>query len=82
MTCGHTCISPTLAAGWPPINTVEHPTIIEPPWAVLSPNLAAGLAEDENASWGIIHDRMKAIKSIIVKLNIEQILVFFIFLST
>lgn len=71
MTYGHTSISPTLAAGCPQISTVEQPTVIEPPCAVPSPNRAAGLAEDENASCGIIHNMMNVITSIIIKLNIE-----------
>lgn len=53
------------------MNTVEQPTIIEPPCAVPSPNRAAGLAEDENTSCGIIHNRMNVITGIIIKLNIE-----------
>ena len=71
MTRGHTCISPTLAAGCPPMNTVEQPTIIEPPCAVPSPSRAAGLAEDEDTSDGIIHNMMNIVTSIIIKLNLE-----------
>jgi len=53
------------------MNTVEHPATIEPPCAVLSPNRAAGLPEDENIPFGIIHNRMNITANIIFKLNIE-----------
>jgi hypothetical protein len=40
---GQTCISATLAAGTPPMSTMGKPATIVPPWAVISPILAAGL---------------------------------------
>lgn len=54
------------------MSTVEHPTTIEPPCAVVSPNRAAGLPEDEKTSFGIIHNRMNIIVNT-NKLNIEWI---------
>lgn len=43
VTMGHTCMSPIVAAGMPPIRTVGQPgPVMVPPCAVMSPNLAAG----------------------------------------
>ena len=39
VTIGQVCMSPTLAAGCPPIKTVGYPTAMAPPWAVGSPIL-------------------------------------------